>query len=564
MSDVIFHYGKEEAQIESAYSKIDAEKVIERIWKKDYTVWSENPAEISNRLGWLDSPSQMKDSIKDINDFVEEVRKEGFENALLLGMGGSSLAPEVFSRIFGTAKGYLNLFVLDSTHPDNVDELIRKLDPRKTLYIVSTKSGGTIETISFMKFFYSHVAKNIGSNEAGKHFLAITDPGSGLEDYAKKLHYRKIFLNNPDIGGRFSAISMFGLVPAALLGVNIEKLLVEAYKLIEESKKGILSNSSAKVGAFAGVLANNGIDKLTYIISKSLYPFGVWVEQLIAESTGKIGKGILPVEGEKILDLSTYNKDKVFVYLRLQNETEYSNEVRELLKAGFPVITIEMADRYELCAEFFRWEFATAVIGRLLEVQPFDQPDVESAKIIARETIKAYQKEGKLPLLETTLSEDGIDVVSEFNAVTLKSTLDQFFEKNLDKQNGYVSIQAYVKNDETTITALQKLRDAIQEKYPVSTTIGIGPRFLHSTGQLHKGDKGNGVFIQFFAPNKSDYNIPEEPLSESSSFSFGVLVNAQSLGDRQALLNKGRKVIRFTSADIVKCITRLTELIKLS
>jgi glucose-6-phosphate isomerase len=561
MSNLVLNYGKDETQIKAAYSKLENEKIIERIWKKDHTIWSKNPAEISNRLGWLDSPFQMKDAANEIISFVEEVRKEGFENALLLGMGGSSLAPEVFSRIFGTAEGYLNLYVLDSTHPDNVKEYVEKLDPKKTLYIVSTKSGGTIETISFMKFFYSLVASKTGNENAGKYFLAITDPGSGLEDYAKKLKFRKIFLNNPDIGGRFSALSMFGLVPAALIGADINRLLDMAFEKINESKGGISSNTSAMVGAFAGVLANCNKDKLTFIISHAFEPFGVWVEQLIAESTGKIGKGILPIEREAVLEPEGYKNDRVFVYMRLKGENEFQKEVEKLEKGGFPVIKIELESLYELCAEFFRWEFATAIIGYFLGVQPFDQPDVESAKVLAREMIKAYQKEGKLPLLKTTLEENGIEAVSDISAGDMKSVFNRFFEKYLNKENGYVSIQAYVRNDPEIYAALLQLRSAVQKKYSTATTIGIGPRFLHSTGQLHKGDKGNGVFIQIFSPNKNDFNIPDEPLSGNSNFTFGILVNAQSLGDRQALLNNKREVVRFTSSDILMCIKSLTEML---
>lgn len=546
MSKVTFNYGDTKAEINLANLRLEDETIIERIWKKDHTVWSNSPVEISNRLGWLDSPLEIKNSIVEITGFVDKIRKTGFENVLLLGMGGSSLAPEVFSKVFGTAKGYLNLYVLDSTHPGNVQHHIETLNPQKTLYIVSTKSGGTIETISFMKFFYTHVAGIVGKEKAGDYFVAITDPGSGLEDYAKKLKFRKIFLNNPDIGGRFSALSMFGLVPAALIGADLEKILVNVYLIMKEAKESIKSNTSAQIGAFIGALANLGKDKLTFIVTESIFPFGVWIEQLIAESTGKTGKGILPIEGEKVVPPDRYNKDRVFVYMKTKNEDKYKNEIDELEKEGFPVIRIELENVYELGAELFRWEFATAVTGYILGVPPFDQPDVESAKILAREMIKAYQNEGKLPELKFTLKEDAIEVVSDIYASNLKNCLNQFLVEYLDAEKGYVSIQAYVKCEEKVLTALQELRTGIQEKYFTATTIGLGPRFLHSTGQLHKGDSGNGIFIQIFAGNEKDFPIPVEPLSPDSAFSFGVLVHAQSLGDRQALLNNNRKVIRIT------------------
>jgi len=560
MSKVNYYYGNSEKEIKEAFENIISNKVIERIWQRDYTVWSDKPVEITNRLGWLDSPFQMKDAVGEINEFVDHVRNGRFENVLLLGMGGSSLAPEVFSRIFGTKEGYLKLYVLDSTHPDKINDYLEKLPPEKTLYIVSTKSGGTIETISFLKFFYTYVASKIGKENAGKHFAAITDPGSGLEDYAKRLGFRKIFLNNPDIGGRFSAISMFGLVPAALLGTDIEKLLMNAYKAIEESKKGDSTNSSASIGTIMGVLANKNIDKLTYIIPPALYPFGVWVEQLIAESTGKIGKGILPIEGEKVLGAVKYKKDRVFVYLRVAGEKEYSTEAALLVKEGFPLIDIELDSIYELCAEFFRWEFATAVGGYLLGVQPFDQPDVESAKIIAREMIKAYQSSGNVPQLPVAVSGDGLDIVSDLELKEAKSAVKVFLDKYLDRKEGYVSIHAYVNDTKEVSEALQVFRTCIQEKYDTSTTVGIGPRFLHSTGQLHKGDRGNGVYIQLIGKNNSDCSIPEEPLSEESYFTFGVLVTSQGLGDRQALLNNGKKVLRILfTGDVVKGIALLKE-----
>lgn len=560
MSDFKIYPGTEEGNYKKGAADVIENKVIERIWKKDYTVWSENPAEISNRLGWLDSPYQAKEKVEEINSFVEEIRKEGFEKGLLLGMGGSSLAPEVFSRVIGTKEGYLELSVLDSTHPDMIAHHIKTLNPEKTLYIVSTKSGGTIETISFMKFFFNFVSEKLGKERAGKHFLAITDPGSGLEDYAKKLNFRKIFLNNPDIGGRFSAVSMFGLLPAALIGADIERLLSGTFSIMEEAKKGDMNNSSAAVGALIGEGANSGRDKLTFVISDSLAHFGVWVEQLVAESTGKIGKGILPVEREKVLAPEKYKKDRLFVYLRKKGETQFGNEIDKLIKAGFPVIRIELEDEYGLCSEFFRWEFATAVAGYLMKVQPFDQPDVESAKIIARETIKKYQEEGKLSKPEALFTRNEIEVVTDIESDSIKDALQGFFSKYLNPESGYVALHSYTKDTPEITAALQLLRTAIQEKYNTATTLGFGPRFLHSTGQLHKGDSGNGLFIQIIDEGKEDFGIPEEPESSKSLFSFKTLVAAQSIGDRQALLNNNKKVIRFTlHGDVINSISLLKE-----
>jgi glucose-6-phosphate isomerase len=508
--------------------QLKSEKIIERIWEKDFTVWGNSPEEISNRLGWLDCIEVTGKSFTEINSFIEEIRNAGFTDALLMGMGGSSLAPEVFRLTFGVKKGYLDLHVLDSTHPEAILEYEKKLDPNKTLYIVSTKSGGTVETMSFMKYFYTSVSKKLGKEKASKHFIAITDPGSGLEETAKKLNFRKIFLNDPDIGGRFSALSLFGIVPAALIGVDVEKLFDEALKLKNESKLlSIEKNSSALIGVILGSLAQSGIDKVTFITSPKIQYLGGWLEQLIAESTGKNGKGILPVDLEPLTSVNHYSKDRIFVYIKVENDNHFDTKVEEMKSAGFPLIEIEMKNINQLGAEFFRWEFATAVAGNVICVQPFDQPNVESAKVIARHMMKEYQEKGKLP---------------ELNIENNGSNLSSFFS-DLKSGKSYVTIQAYLKPEKITWQQLQELRLKILEKYKVATTLGYGPRFLHSTGQLHKGDSGNGYFIQFISEIENDLPIPDEAGREGSSITFGTLIKAQALGDRQALIDNNRKVL---------------------
>ena len=519
-----------------AYSKIVSEKIdqltseriIERIWEKDFTVWGNSPDEISNRLGWLDCIEVTKKSFREIYSFVEDIKKEGFTDALLMGMGGSSLAPEVFRLTFGTKKDFLDLHILDSTHPDAIFEYDKKLNPDKTLYIVSTKSGGTVETMSFMKYFFTSVSKKLGQENVSKHFIAITDPGSGLEETAKKLNFRKIFLNDPDIGGRFSALSLFGIVPAALIGVDIEKLFDEALKLKKESKLlSVDKNSSAMIGVILGSLAQSGIDKVTFITSPKIKYLGGWLEQLIAESTGKNGKGILPVDLEPNVPVSDYGKDRVFVYLKISGDDFFDKKVGEIKAAGFPFIELEMNNVYQLGADFFRWEFATAIAGFVLEVQPFDQPNVESAKIIARSMVKEFQEKGKLPELKTENDEN---------------TIPSFLSDTKSGKN-YVAIQAYLKPDKKIWQELQQLRLKILQKYKVATTLGYGPRFLHSTGQLHKGDSGNGFFIQFVSEIENDLPIPDEAGREGSSISFGTLIKSQALGDRQALIDNNRRVL---------------------
>jgi glucose-6-phosphate isomerase len=507
-------------------------------------------------MGWLDCVDLTKKSFSEIKTFVEEIKNDGFTDALLMGMGGSSLTPEVFRFTFGVKKGYLDLHVLDSTHPEEIIDYEKKLDPNKTLYIVSTKSGGTVETMSFMKYFFTSVSTKLGKEEASKHFIAITDPGSGLEEIAKNLRFRKIFLNDPNIGGRFSALSLFGVIPAALLGIDLNKLFEEASKLIVECKKPEVSdNSGAKLGGIIGSLAKEGVDKLTLIISPQIKYLGGWLEQLIAESTGKDGKGILPVDLEPTVSVTEYGSYRVFVYLKIAGDNFFDNKVSEIKSAGFTLIEIEMNNVYQLGAEFFRWEFATAIAGYVLDVQPFDQPNVESAKVAARAMMKEYQQKGRLPELKPALESEGIIVFGDIKADNLNEAIASFLSK-CEKGKSYIAIQAFLKPDEKTWQQLQLLRLKILQKYKVATTLGYGPRFLHSTGQLHKGDGGNGYFIQLISNYSKDAAIPDTAGEKNSSVSFGTLIKAQSLGDRQALLENQRAILRIELNDsqIVKVI----------
>ena len=540
-----YSVGEYSKLVDETIKKLSEENVVERIWKKDHTVWSNDPAEISNRLGWLDSVDVTGRSVKEINEFVDEVREAGFTHALLMGMGGSSLAPEVFRLTFGVKEGYLDLAVIDSTHPEVVMDYAKKLNPSTTLYIVSTKSGGTVETFSFMKFFYNYVLHILGNEEVGKHFVAITDPGSGLQKVAEELKFRKIFLNDPNIGGRFSALSLFGIVPAALVGVDIEKFLslaTEETLNCKKSGKEISQNVAAIAGAIIGALGNKGIDKLTYIISPKFSYIGAWIEQLIAESTGKIGKGILPVDLESIEAPEFYSSDRLFVYIKLKDDSTYDSKVEKLKSAGFPILELELEHKLELGMQFFLWEFATAVTGWVMQIQPYDQPNVEQAKIVARKMMNAYQEKGKLPELIPAFEENGIKVFGVAKSKSIDKVLESFLS-DCKSGKSYVAIQAYLNPTKETTDALQKLRTLIQKKYKVATTLGFGPRFLHSTGQLHKGDAGNGYFIQFTSGIEEDLPIPENPGEESTAITFGILIKAQALGDRQALIDNKRKVI---------------------
>lgn len=567
-----FRLEKYQSNIDTALRDLRENDILARIWSHDHTVWKPEPTEITNRLGWLHSPEVMSKAIPEINAFVDEIRAEGFTHALLLGMGGSSLAPEVFRFTFGVQAGYLDLAVLDSTDPGAVLAHANRLDPASTLFIVSTKSGGTVETFSFFKYFYNWTSEKIGETKAGKHFVAITDPGSGLADTAKKYNFRKTFINDPNIGGRYSALSYFGLVPAALIGMDLKLLLGRASAMAQFSKgiapSQIEGNSPARLGATLGELAVQGRDKVTLIASPPIKYFGAWAEQLIAESTGKEGKGILPVDGEEVGAPSVYGNDRLFVYLRLEGDSTFDQKVETLLEAGHPVVQLDLQDLYDLGGEFFRWEIATIIASRRLEINPFDQPNVESAKILARQMVEAYQKAGKLPEQVPSLQADGVSVYADVSAKNLADALNKFLaearqgDKN-HKSRSYVALQAYVTPIAENDAALQQLRTKIQTRLRVATTVGYGPRFLHSTGQLHKGDAGHGLFMQFTSDAVQDLAIPDEAGLPNSSMTFGVLELAQALGDRQALLDAKRRVIRFhLGKEVEKGLLKLADLIE--
>jgi len=559
--DFSYNLGNYQPAVENALADLCKNKIIERIWKHDHTVWKPDPTEITNRLGWLHSPEVMIDPIPEINAFVDEVRAEGFTHALLLGMGGSSLAPAVYRFTFGLRRGdpsdrpYIDLAVLDSTDPGAILAHDRRLDPAKTLYIVSTKSGGTVETFSFFKYFYNRAMYELGTQKAGAHFVAITDPGSGLQETAKKYNFRKTFINDPNIGGRYSALSYFGLLPAALIGVNLNILLKRTMAMADSCRNENAQldgeNTAACLGVVMGEMAAAGRDKVTIITSPAISAFGAWAEQLIAESTGKEDKGILPVDGENIFSPDGYANDRFFVYLRLDGDSRHDEKVNALIDAGQPVVQFTMQNIYDLGSEFFRWEFATIIGGRRLGINPFDQPNVESAKVLTRQMVAAYENQGKLPDLPPTLRNDGITVYADELSNTAGESLEKFLAKaNLGRS--YVALQAYLTPSPKAGAALQNLRTKIQTTMRLATTVGYGPRFLHSTGQLHKGDAGNGFFIQFTANMPQDVPIPDEAGSERSSITFGVLKTAQALGDRQALLHARRPFIRFDLGDDVE------------
>ncbi|MGD8555462.1 MAG: bifunctional transaldolase/phosoglucose isomerase, partial [Anaerolineales bacterium] len=537
--------GRHQQAIDQALEDLEQERVLSRIWAHDHTVWKPDPSEISNRLGWLHTSEVMMDNLHRLRALTESVIADGYKQASLLGMGGSSLAPEVFRKAFGVQDGFLDLEVLDSTDPGAVLAHADRLDLTRTLFVVATKSGGTVETLSFFKYFYNRVQDAVGSDHAGEHFVAITDPGSPLVEISRRHNFRATFLNDANIGGRYSALSYFGLVPAALIGVDVPKLLDRALTACcaSESCVAEADNPGAWLGVVMGEMARAGRDKLTLVLSPSIAGFGDWVEQLVAESTGKEGKGILPVVGESLGPPESYGDDRLFVQLRLQADRSHDAQVSALESAGHPVVRLHLQDVYDLGAQFLVWQMATAVAGHRLGINPFDQPNVEAAKVLAREMVAEFATSGKLPEGEA----------APFAPEALLAFLQQ------GQDGGYLALQAYLTPTPETDVALQDLRTRLRDNTRMATTMGYGPRFLHSTGQLHKGDAGKGLFVQFTADDPKDAAIPDQAGQGTSSISFGVLKRAQALGDGQALLDAGRAVIRFhLGRDVDAALGRLT------
>ena len=514
--------GKYLPDVETAMVRLQRDQVISRIWRGDHTVWKLDPAEITNRLGWLGVSEIMRERVPSLQEFAREIKDAGFHHVVLLGMGGSSLGPEVLRQTFGNAPGYPRLIVLDSTVPAWVEATDRAIDVSRSLFLVSSKSGSTTEPNMFYAYFRNLVERAVGPEPAGQHFVAISDPGTPLEKLAWAQKFRRVFLNPPDIGGRYSILSYFGLVPAALTGVDVEKLLERAGCMREGCASCVPppENPGARLGVIMSVLAAQGRDKLTVLTSPSIGSFGLWVEQLIAESTGKEGKGIIPVAGEPLSALEYYGDDRLFVYLRLQHDanTEMDAAIEAIELWGHPVLRLDLQDKYDLGSEFFRWEMGTAVAGAALGINPFDQPNVQAAKDMTENVLEQFQTRGRLPLVEASDS--------------LKELLAE------SNPGDYLAIMAYTLQTPEVDRALAALRRSVIQRYRIATMSGYGPRFLHSTGQLHKGGPGSGLFLQLKADHDQDLPIPGE------SFTFGVLADAQALGDLEALKAAKRRAVR--------------------
>lgn len=532
--------------VASLLAKWRQENTIKKIWDRDPSVWvpgakpQDSIPELTNRLGWLDAAENTKKIIQSLKDFSELQRKSGIEDVILLGMGGSSLAPEVIMDVFGPKDGFPVLTVLDTTDPETILALMPSIDPDKTLFLVSSKSGGTIETISLFKYFYAY-CQAIGI-DAGKHFAAITDPGSGLEKIALDKKFIETFSSPADVGGRYSALTVFGMVPPALTGIDIEKLLERA-----ESAAGSCGpdtvydqNPAAVLGAFMGQAALRGRDKLTVLASPTISRIGAWIEQLVAESLGKDGKGILPVADEEIREASEYGKDRAFVFLEMagDNNRDLLLAFDDISSKNIPSLKITINDEYDLGGLFFIWEAATAIAASVIGVNPFDQPNVESAKKKARALMAEYEKTGRIPSEKPLLVQNDIQFFSSDSipAKTVKDGIGSFLDALT--ADSFIALMAYLPYEEEVNDLLEGIRARIGQKTGSAVTLGYGPRFMHSTGQLHKGGKNNGRFIQFTYGITEDIDIPGEV------YSFGTLITAQAAGDYEALKDAGRRVCR--------------------
>jgi transaldolase/glucose-6-phosphate isomerase len=507
-----------------------ASNFLRRLWNKDSTLWfSYAVPEITNRLGWLDLPELSHSALVKFTAFAEEIKIEGTQHVVLLGMGGSSLAPEMYQNIFGNASGFPELIVLDSVHPSAVLQVENTVDLNKTLFIVASKSGTTIETLSLFRYFWFRVGE-IAENR-GRHFIAITDPDTPLVNLAKKRGFRRIFNAPPDIGGRYSALSTFGLVPAALIGLDIHRFLDRAWIMSENCAFCVAHEEASGIvlGAALGELALRGRDKVTFFTSSSIQSLPVWIEQLIAESTGKNGKGIIPVIGEPMSASRNYGNDRVFVYLQTEKDrNQDENDIKTLETIGHPIIRVTLTDSLNVSQEIFYWEIAVAAAGAVLGIHPFNQPNVQMAKDLAREMMEKAQQGSTLDTAVKTVTMDEPQNVRE----ALQHGLAQV------QKNDYISIQAYIAPTPEISEILQTLRSRLVAQLKVATTFGYGPRFLHSTGQLHKGGPNSGLFLQFIDEPLHDVHVPE------TTFTFGKLIQAQALGDYQALTQLGRRVIR--------------------
>jgi transaldolase/glucose-6-phosphate isomerase len=518
---------------------------VRRLWAGDAGLWT--GANEAKWLGWLGIVDAQKDRIGDLSKLAEDIRQQNFIHILLLGMGGSSLGPEVFAETFGRQSGWPELLVLDSTDPAQIRTFESKIDPARTLFIVSSKSGSTLEPNILKQYFFESATRAVGADKVGSRFIAITDPGSKMQTIAERDRFRHIAYGLPSIGGRYSVLSDFGMVPAAAMGLDVARLLAATQTMVRSCSPNVPpdENPGVVLGTILGVLGKSGRDKVTIIASPGIADFGAWLEQLLAESTGKRGKGLIPVEGEPLGAPELYGQDRLFAYVRLANESDAGQDqaVAVLERAGHPVVRIDLADRYHIGQEFFRWEFATAVAGSILGIDPFDQPDVEASKDKTRELTAAYERRGQLPPETPFLEEGGLTLFANarnreaFGEVaTLADVLGAHLARVRD--GDYCALLAYVERNKQHHDVLQDLRLLIRDRKHVATCLGFGPRFLHSTGQAYKGGPNSGVFLQITCDDATDLQVPDQ------NYTFGIVKAAQARGDFEVLAERDRRLLR--------------------
>ena len=551
-------------RINAAIESAERDSVAKRIWRKDASLWKDDEANkkiINNSLGWLTVPDEMIGVADELTEFADLIRERGFQTVMVCGMGGSSLCPEVLAKTFGRQPGFPELLVLDSTDPDVLADLVNRVDIERCLFVIASKSGSTTEPNTFYKFWYDQMSKR--SANPGSNFIAITDPGSPLVETANELGFQRIFLNQTNIGGRYSALSYFGMVPAALMGVDIRKFLSRAKEAAQSCSAAMQTSqiTALQLGAIIGESANSGRDKLTLVIDPEIGSLGLWVEQLVAESTGKEGKGVLPVAGEPLGKPTVYGDDRLFVSISIgEASAETKAALHSLSDAAHPVVFRQLKDIYDLGGEFFIWEFATACAGWRLGINPFDQPNVQESKDATKELLNTFVSQGRLPPQDELVSDGQIQIYAGSAPAALpdSSTLDALRAFLATVERGdYIALLDYIEETPAIESELQKLRTFLRDSTRCATTTGYGPRFLHSTGQLHKGGPDSGVFLQIIAKDATDFPVPGE------SYTFSILKQAQALGDFRSLSERKRRAIRIDPGDdTVVGLVRLTELIR--
>jgi len=536
---------KLEALVKASLDDWKKNDKVRRLWQRDASVWT--GTDEGQWLGWLDIAEKQLAQMDAFKKIAGDVKKAKFKHALLLGMGGSSLCPEVLRLTFGKIKGFPELHVLDSTDPAQIKAIEAQVDLKSTICIVSSKSGSTLEPNIYKQYFFEQIKKKVGAAEVGKRFIAITDPGSKMQQVAEGDQFRHVFFGVPSIGGRYSALSNFGMIPAAVMGLDVAKFLKNAQEMVKACGATVAAdkNPGVLLGAILGTAAREGLDKITFISSPGISDLGAWLEQLIAESTGKQGKGIIPVDREKLGKPDVYGNDRVFAYLRLETKPDNKQDaaVSALEKDGLPVVRISVKNTYNLGQEFYRWEIATAVAGSIIGINAFNQPDVEASKIETRKLTSEYEKSGSLPPESPFLETEGIKLYAdEKNTAALQNskTLADALKFHLDRinANDYFGVLAYITMNKQNEDALQVIRHMVRDDKKAATVLGFGPRFLHSTGQAYKGGPTSGVFLQITCDDKIDLAVPGQ------KYTFSVVKAAQARGDFAVLSERGRRALR--------------------